>query len=138
MNDLDIMARTLYGEARGESWEGKVAVAWTIINRVRSDLGHDGKPDWWGEGIINVCKKSGQYSCWNKNDPNLPKLLSVTVKHPVFRECLAAAAAVLSDNAPDPTKGSTHYHTTAIRPYWANGNVPTVEIGSHLFYNTVA
>ena len=31
--DLDTAARTVYGEARGESFEGKVAVAHSIINR---------------------------------------------------------------------------------------------------------
>ncbi|PWK42197.1 hypothetical protein C7534_1054 [Pseudomonas sp. OV226] len=52
-NDRDILARTLWGEARGESLAGQIAVAWTIRNRV-----FDGKTkSWWGEGYASVCLK---------------------------------------------------------------------------------
>ena len=36
--DHDILARTLWGEARGETLAGQIAVVWTIRNRV-----NDGK-----------------------------------------------------------------------------------------------
>lgn len=32
--DRDSLARTLWGESRGEGFEGQIAVAWTIRNRV--------------------------------------------------------------------------------------------------------
>ena len=32
-SDLDALTRVVYGEARGESDEGKKGVAWTVINR---------------------------------------------------------------------------------------------------------
>ena len=32
-SDLDALTRVVYGEARGESDEGKKAVAWVVINR---------------------------------------------------------------------------------------------------------
>lgn len=35
-NDLKIMANAVYGEARGEPFEGQVAVAAVILNRVKS------------------------------------------------------------------------------------------------------
>ena len=136
-NDRDIFARTLWGEVRGESHAGKIAVAWVIRNRMEIDLGNDGKPDWWGEGIAGVCKKQGQFSCWNKGDVNLPKLRAVTIADPAFRECMAVVDEVLAGRVPDPTKGSTHYHTTAVRPSWIKGVKPVVKIGAHLFYNNV-
>ena len=34
--DVDLLARVVYGEARGEPYEGQVAVAAVILNRVRS------------------------------------------------------------------------------------------------------
>lgn len=37
-NDLNIMANAVYGEARGEPYEGQVAVAAVILNRVKSPL----------------------------------------------------------------------------------------------------
>ncbi len=33
--DIDILARTVYGEARGESELDKLAVAWVVVNRAR-------------------------------------------------------------------------------------------------------
>ncbi|GGA61143.1 spore cortex-lytic enzyme [Ornithinibacillus halotolerans] len=35
-NDIDLMANAVYGEARGEPYEGQVAVAAVILNRVES------------------------------------------------------------------------------------------------------
>ena len=32
-SDLDALTRVVYGEARGESDEGKIAVAWVVKNR---------------------------------------------------------------------------------------------------------
>ena len=71
--DRDILARTLFGEARGEGLVGQIAVAWTIRNRVE-----DGKAkSWWGEGYAGVCLKPYQFSCWNQNDLNYPYLSGV-------------------------------------------------------------
>lgn len=36
-NDLKLMANAVYGEARGEPFEGQIAVAAVILNRIRSD-----------------------------------------------------------------------------------------------------
>ena len=143
--DIQILARTLYGEARGESWAGKVAVAWVVRNRAELDLHNDGKPDWWGEGIAGVCLKPWQFSCWNADDPNRDKLLKVTPADPFFRECLAAAAAVLGNIEPDPTAGATHYHTTARPtwatawpPKWADGQSIVATVHNHQFYRLEA
>lgn len=37
-NDLDLLARVVYSEARGESYQGQVAVASVVLNRMRSPL----------------------------------------------------------------------------------------------------
>ncbi|WP_370741232.1 spore cortex-lytic enzyme [Longirhabdus pacifica] len=37
-NDLQILARAIYGEARGEPYEGQVAVAAVVLNRIKSQL----------------------------------------------------------------------------------------------------
>ena len=34
LNSIEMMARVVYGEARGETYEGKVAVAAVILNRM--------------------------------------------------------------------------------------------------------
>ncbi len=78
--DRDILARTLWGEARGEGTAGQIAVARTIRNRV-----FDGKTNsWWGEGYAGECQKPYQFSCWNKTDSNYQFLIGV--KQIPFRE----------------------------------------------------
>ena len=79
-DDLMIMAKTIWGEARGEGRNGQVAVAWVIRNRAE----HGG---WYGNTIRSVCLHPFQFSCWNNNDsnkaqidglnPNDPNLLSI-------------------------------------------------------------
>lgn len=57
--DRDILARTLYGESRGEGLAGQIAVAWTIRNRVE-----DGRvKSWWGDGnSASGCRRSADQS----------------------------------------------------------------------------
>jgi spore germination cell wall hydrolase CwlJ-like protein len=126
-HELDVMARTVFGEARGEPKEGKIAVAWVIKNRADN-------PKWWGKSIVSVCQAPWQFSCWNKNDPNRAKLLAVLDSDPVFQECLEVCLGVIDGTYPDPTDGANHYHTKAVRPHWAMNEEPTVTIGNHLFY----
>jgi N-acetylmuramoyl-L-alanine amidase len=129
--DLEIMSKTVYGEARGESYEGKVAVAYVIINRWL-------KKSWYGDSIAGVCKKPYQFSCWNENDPNLNTLRYVKLSNsPPFVACVKACLEAIGDVKKDITEGATHYHTSTISPKWAEGKVPVVEIGHHLFYNNI-
>lgn len=136
-HDIDTLARTIFGEARGESWEGKVAVGWSIRNRAEFDLHDDGKPDWWGEEIAGVALRPWQYSSWNQNDPNRAKMLAATPADPVFRECLAAAAWVLGDKSADPTRGSANYQVIGTNAAWSRNHVPVVTIGHHEFFNDI-
>ena len=134
--DRDVLARTLWGEARGEGLAGMVAVAWTIRNRV-----DDGKDkSWWGEGYAGVCQKPYQFSCWNRNDPNY-QFLSGARQIP-FRElaqCRIAADQVVDGKVPDPTGGATHYYATTMlsAPKWAAGAQETLRFGHHIFFRNV-
>jgi len=136
MNDLDTMARTIWAEARGEGVAGMEAVAAVIINRVKADLGNDGKPDWWGEGVAGVCRKPWQFSCWNAHDPNRDKLLTVTDRDPWFRHALEIARRAIAGELPDPTGGATHYLVDRLADVteWAKGRAPVAKIGGHWFY----
>lgn len=127
----DILARTLWGEARGEPVRGIEAVAAVVMNRVR----HGG---WWGRTVEAVCRKPSQFSCWNADDPNRAKLERVDVDDRAFRICLRIARRALAGSVADPTGGATHYHVRGLLPAWAHGREPSAEIGSHLFYNDVA
>jgi spore germination cell wall hydrolase CwlJ-like protein len=126
-DDLDVMARTVWGEARGEPLEGKLAVAWVIRNRA-------GAPGWWGEGIAGVCRQPWQFSCWNAGDPNRAKLIGVSPRDEMFRDCLMVVAGALSGNLPDPTVGANHYHARGVSPAWATGRAPALSLRNHVFY----
>ena len=130
--DTEIMARTLYGEARGEGLNGIEAVANVIINRVK--YAHTTGPFWWGKTIKEVCLKPYQFSCWNPNDSNLAKITGDLSSDPVFEVCKRIAVRAIKGLLPDRTKGATHYHTLSVNPGWATALVPNVQIGNHLFY----
>ncbi len=126
----DLLARTIWGEARGETVRGMEAVAAVVMNRVA-------RPGWWGRTVASVCTKAYQFSCWNEGDPNRPKLLAVTEADPVFAIAQRIARRAIAGTLNDPTGGATHYHAAAILPRWAAHKTPCARIGRHLFYNDV-
>lgn len=133
--EIDVLARTIYGEARGEPVRGKEAVAAVVLNRARRARLRGGY--WWGDGIEGVCLKPWQFSCWNDVDPNREKLDRVDAANSVFKTCLRVARRAVGGVLKDPTEGATHYHAIGIEPPWARGRTPAANIGRHLFYNDV-
>ena len=127
---LTILAKTIWGEARGEETRGKIAVAWVVVNRVRRQVSR------WGMTVENVCLKPKQFSCWNLGDPNRPKLDRISSDDASYRECEAVARGVLSGTLADPTGGATHYHVKDMspKPKWARKAGPGTLIGGHEFY----
>jgi len=125
--DVDILARTLYGEARGESQAGQIAVAWVIKNRSKDRR--------WPSTIAGVCQQPWQFSCWNSNDPNRAKLIALTDANPTFVALKGVASSVVDGWVGDPTGGANHYYATYIaKPSWANTMTFTTQIGVHRFY----
>lgn len=140
--DIDTLARTLWGEARGEDHAGRVAVANVIMNRVRHAARHRerrGTEYWWGGTPAEVCRKPWQFSCWNDNDPNRAKLLAVDAEDPTFRECLEIARAAVDGSLEDTTHGADHYVNPRVAaPPWAEGVEPVARVGAHEFYRLYA
>lgn len=130
--DVKILAKTIYGEARGEGISGMEAVANVIMNRVKyaQKLGSY----WWGTTIKGVCLKPFQFSCWNMQDPNQEVLQRNLSGDLIFGICERIAIRAIKGLLIDNTKGATHYHTKSIHPKWAHAAVPCAEIGNHLFY----
>lgn len=132
---IDVLARTLYGEARGETVRGKEAVACVIVNRAARAKARGGY--WWGASIEEVCRKPWQFSCWNEGDPNRAKIEAVQPGHRVFDTCLRIARRAVAGSLDDVTHGATHYHSRDVTPPWSRGKAVCAEIGRHLFYNTI-
>ena len=131
---VDILARTIWGEARGEGYKGMQAIASVILNRSKYALSKK-RGFWWGGDIVSVCLKPWQFSCWNKNDPNRKKLLTVTTYDRSFELALSIAQRAIDGELEDITGGSDHYHTVTIKPFWAEGEEPVCQIGNHKFYS---
>lgn len=135
--EVDTLARTIWGEARGEGVSGMEAVASVIMNRVNTDIGNDGRPDWWGEGVEAVCLKPQQFSCWNLDDGNRKKLLQVRAdSDPWFAHAIEIAKRAIAGELPDPTSGANHYlrHELVDKRSWSKGKTPTATIGPHVFF----
>jgi hypothetical protein len=122
-----ILARTLWGEARGEGRAGLEAVAAVVRNRAA-------RGGWWGATLEEVCLKPWQFSCWNANDPNKAKLETVTSADKVFRLCLEIEAGL--STIVDSTGSADSYfdRRMPVPPKWAQGETPTATIGNHVFY----
>lgn len=131
---LRIAAETVWGEARGESYEGKLAVAWVIRRRVD-------EPAWWGRDVVSVCCHEWQFSCRNANDPNAAKLAKVPDDDPAYVECLRAVEeAFLGEPHENPTAsigGASHYKVVGTTAMWddAASKLPSITIGRHIFFN---
>jgi spore germination cell wall hydrolase CwlJ-like protein len=140
MNDEDILARTLYGEARGEGIDGIEAVACVIMNRFKARKWFTGYVIENGQKVPSVaqtCLKKWQFSCWNKNDPNAEKIKKVTEQDAVFAQCLAVARRAIKGELKDWTGGAVYYHTKQIKPVWAQGKYPCYALKNHLFYKDI-
>lgn len=129
---VDVLARTLWGEARGEGTKGMEAVACVVQNRVAAAKARKGF--WWGNDIIAVCQKPFQFSCWNGNDPQRPKVVAVTARNIHFATAIRVARRCVYGGIADITGGATHYHTLDIMPHWTRGVQPVAIIGHHMFY----
>lgn len=128
--DIDALARTLYGEARGEGVQGMQAIAWVVVNRVRRG------PPRFKDTLLGVVMAPHQFSCWSKADVNSKLCATVNESDPIFALAVYAASSVLSGEVRDMVGGADHYHATWMRPYpaWAASMKQTKTVGNHVFY----
>ncbi len=130
----DILARTVWGEARGEGDYGMKAVACVVMNRYRYTVREGGKY-WWGNSVIDICKKPYQFSCWLPNDPNYQKMLKVTTADSNFKDAMTIAYDALRGALTDVTNGADYYYARGTKaPSWSKGETEVAEIGNHIFY----
>lgn len=132
-SEADILACTVWAEARGEEYEGMKAVAHVIINRVTTTTGQFAKDD----TLATACLRHVQYSCWNKGDPNFDKLFDLNLESGSFAEAMRAALDALHE--PDSTNGALHYYATTMPepPNWSLGHTPCFTLGKHIFFNDI-
>jgi N-acetylmuramoyl-L-alanine amidase len=125
---ITFLALTIWREARGESYDGKVAVACSIMNRVD-------RPSWWGKDVLSVVFKKWQYS--SLTDPKDPQLTKwPTMFDGAWSECLVIAMDAYERILVHPMPGADSYHDISIpTPYWAKQDMYCGQIGKLKFYN---
>lgn len=128
--DVDVLARVLYGEARGEGREGMEAVAWVVVNRVRQPGTR------FPDTVSAVCRQPKQFSCLNPGDPNAKLCAAINESDPAFLTAMLAAVNVLSGQVPDPTHGSQFYFVSNMKnpPEWRKAMKLKAVIGAHSFF----
>jgi len=124
----NIIARTLYAEAKSESKDGLMAVASVIFNR------SDKTP----EGIISAIQKPFHFSCWNgasKQDWTSMK----EFEGPIWDECKRIANLMVSGNFNPTIEYDHYYNPQKANPSWAYldknkmQHRPYITIGNHRF-----
>ena len=113
-SDLNLLSKLVYGEARGESYKGQVAVAATVLNRVA----HASFPN----TIAGVIYQNGAYTAVSDGQINLTA------------DSTARKAAQDAMNGWDPTSGCIYYfnpNTATSAWIWSRQQVMT--IGKHIF-----
>lgn len=113
-NDVTLLAMVINGEARGESYEGQVAVGAVVLNRVR----HSSFPN----TIAGVVYQPGAFTA--VDDGQINKAIESS--------CFNAARDAL--NGWDPTGGAVYYYNprTATNS-WIRSRPIIKTIGKHVF-----
>ena len=115
-SDLQLLARAINGEARGESYEGQVAVGAVILNRVKSAD--------FPNTIAGVIYQPGAFTAVSDGQINVP----------IDEDSTVVKAAQDALNGWDPTNGCVYYfnpNTATSSWIWSKTIVKT--IGKHHF-----
>jgi len=125
---LECLARNIYYEAKGEPFEGKVAVAQVTINRMESGLFPNDLCKVVYQKNIVYDKVLCQFSWYCEGPAKIPP------KHTAaYRESEIVARQVLLEGfrLPSLTK-ALYFHAKHINPKWDREKVAV--IGGHIFY----
>ena len=113
-SEVELLARTISAESRGEPYEGQVAVGAVILNRIE----HPSFPN----TMAGVIYQNGAFSCIDDGQIN----------EPVYES--SKRAAVDAMNGWDPSGGAIYYYNpvTATNK-WIRSRPIIVTIGKHVF-----
>lgn len=117
---------TVFLEARGEPYEGQVAVAWVICNRWRKKPQHT---------VADIVLQPSQFSCFNTNS-RAREAIGRAHKDLSWPSCQAAAVSAWSaKEEDDPTRGANHYLVATLdpKPSWYDASRVTLTVGRHEF-----
>lgn len=128
---IDLVARTLYGEARREPPETRFAIAEVVYNRAIQ------RSPKFGMSVEAVCRQPEQFSCWNPGDPHRTRTLSISLADPEIAECVTIARDLVAGKVGGITLGADHYHHRRVSPYYSRQHAPCAQIGNYVFFNDI-
>ena len=136
---VDILARTLMGEAAGISvlcgLDMYRAIASVVMNRLA--ISAERGKYWWGNDIITICQKPYQFTCWNRSSPFYKRMQEYDEHNDRFYLCKKIATECVQGVFRDTANGATHYHYIHSRPSWAQLETPCFTVNEVLFYRLV-
>lgn len=113
-SNVNLLARVVNGEARGESYEGQVAIAAVVLNRVK----HSSFPN----SIAGVIYQPGAFTAVSDGQINAE----------MYTSCYNAARDAL--NGWDPTGGAIYYYNPSTATnQWIRSRKIIKTIGKHVF-----
>ncbi len=146
--DVDIMVRTVIGEAAREPDEGKIAVTWVILTRAMQNV------RWYGGNSVTKValhkstrvRENGktvttwQFEPWMSRRAELWRISRYSEHYRHTRELVVGC---INGTHKDPTDGATHFLEPNVvmkrsgeLPAWARGTGK--KIGSHVFFKHAA
>ena len=115
-SDMQLMARAINGEARGEPYEGQVAVGAVILNRVKDSR--------FPNTIAGVIYQSGAFTA----------VADGQINQPIAEDSTVYKAAKDAMNGWDPTGGCVYYFNPATATNkWIWSRPHVITIGKHRF-----
>ena len=126
--EVDLLARLIYTETRGDSLEAQRAVANVVMNRKKCG----GKYPSTLAGVINQPK---QFSSRNQNDPNF-RFYSEQIDDDQFKtQIWKVSEEAIDGKLADNTGGAILYYSPKIEsPRWTSEAEFSIEIGRKRFY----
>lgn len=124
--EVNCLAEAIYYEARSEPFEGQMAVAQVVMNRVR----HSAYPG----TLCGVVYQGSERRTGCQFTFTCDGALFREPRGRAWRRSQVVAEHVLMGFGRDVTRRATHYHTVAVDPYWNDNLVLTRHIGTHIFY----
>lgn len=145
LTDIETVALTIYGEARGQSLLDRLAVGAVIRERVL-------RPGWWtrekDDGIPDdtwaaACRDPWQFTCWHTHDAahrrNHERMMAAPTADPkTFASCLLVAQYVVEHmtdhdvmalfDATSPDRFPTHYFSPPLMAPPKSWGTTVVEI----------
>jgi spore germination cell wall hydrolase CwlJ-like protein len=124
--ELRCMSEAIYYEARGETQRGQLAVGEVVMNRVRSG--------YYPSSICGVVYQGSSRATGCQFTFTCDGSLSRRPKGAAWAQAQRVARVVMLGYARPVTARATHYHTTAVNPYWSSTLVEAGRVGQHVFY----